>query len=476
MSSSILVVSNKQDVFAAVTHCLDGNFHVEQTFNRGDALEMAGRNHYELILFDIELLTDVEEKKIQKEAMQVPWDLFSASEVVVLSPREMIREAVKAVKAGAADYITYPIEPAELKHVIEDLYHDIAARSELAFLRDRFWQSDSLEIMRTRNPEMKGIFDKVRSVAPTRATVLLTGETGTGKGVMARLIHRHSNRRDNQFTTVHCGAIPDTLIESELFGHEKGAFTGAVRRKLGKFEIAHGGTIFLDEIGTLTPSAQIKFLQVLQNGIFQRVGGEENINVDVRVIAATNAELEKMCDEGLFRKDLFYRLNIFPIEVPPLRKRKEDIPYLTDLFLKKLNRGENKKIHTVAPDVMESFRNYLWPGNIREMENIMERAYIMETSHILRSENLAGEVVYNGSQSGGAGPATGNHIPPLSEIRRRAVETAESAYLTELLERYQGRINHAAVSAGVTTRQIHKLMKKHAIRKDDFRDTGGSSE
>ena len=168
---------------------------------------------------------------------------------------------------------------------------------------------------------MKMVFDKIRSVALTKSTVLLTGETGTGKGVLANLVHRHSNRRDAQFISVHCGAIPDTLLESELFGHEKGAFTGAVRRKLGKFEIASGGTIFLDEIGTITPSAQIKLLQVLQDGTFQRVGGEETIEANVRVIAATNADLKKMCDDGHFRKDLYYRLDVFPIELPPLRGR-----------------------------------------------------------------------------------------------------------------------------------------------------------
>ena len=231
----------------------------------------------------------------------------------------------------------------------ESINESLLLQSELDYLRDRFWQADSLEIVQTRCPGMKTVFDKIRSVAPTKSTVMLTGETGTGKGVMANLIHKHSNRSEAQFISVHCGAIPDTLLESELFGHEKGAFTGAVRRKLGKFEIAKGGTIFLDEIGTVTPSAQIKLLQILQDGTFQRVGGEETLEANVRVIAATNTDLKRMCDDGLFRKDLYYRLNVFPIEIPPLRERMEDIPHFVDVFLRKMNKFHLKAHSSRGP-------------------------------------------------------------------------------------------------------------------------------
>jgi len=264
--------------------------------------------------------------------------------------------------------------------------------SELDYLRDRFWQEDSLEIVRTRSPLMKRLFDKVRSVAPTKSTVLLNGETGTGKGVLARLIHQHSNRKDGPFISVHCGAIPDTLLESELFGHERGAFTGAVRRKLGKFEIAQGGTIFLDEIGTITPSAQIKLLEILQDGTFHRVGGEERIEANMRVIAATNADLRKMCEAGQFRKDLYYRLNVFPLEIPPLKERMEDIGYIVEVILKKLNKFDLKEIHDIHPHVIDAFGNYPWPGNIRELENLMERAYILEESPILMPDSFPDEL------------------------------------------------------------------------------------
>jgi len=338
--------------------------------------------------------------------------------------------------------------------------------SELDYLRDRFWQEDSLEIVRTRSPLMKTVFDKVRSVAPTKSTVLLNGETGTGKGVLARLIHHHSNRKDGPFISVHCGAIPDTLLESELFGHEKGAFTGAVRRKLGKFEIAQGGTNFLDEIGTITPSAQIKLLEILQDGTFHRVGGEETIEANVRVIAATNADLQKMCNEGQFRKDLYYRLNVFPVEIPPLRDRIEDVAYIVDVILKRVNKFHSKEIHDTDPRVIEAFGKYSWPGNIRELENLMERAYILEESPILTPESFPNELFTSDPSQV---QVVADISVTLAEVRRKAIEQTEAYYLKGLLAASKGRIKETAGAAGISPRQLHKLMKKYGIRKEEFK-------
>lgn len=293
---------------------------------------------------------------------------------------------------------------------------------------DKFWQDDSLDYVQTKCRAMKAVFEKIRSVAPTKSTVMLIGETGTGKGILANLIHRHSNRKEAPFISVHCGAIPDTLLESELFGHERGAFTGAVRRKLGKFEIAKGGTIFLDEIGTITPSAQIKLLQILQDGLFQRVGGEETMEANVRVIAASNTDLKKMCDDGLFRKDLYYRLNVFPIEIPPLRERVDDIPHFVDVFLKKMSRFSQKNIHHVDPLVIEAFQHYRWPGNIRELENLIERAYILERSPVLRSESFPRELFESGAPA--ANTPVHNAVT-LSEARRRGIAEIEQKYLRD---------------------------------------------
>jgi transcriptional regulator with GAF, ATPase, and Fis domain len=255
-------------------------------------------------------------------------------------------------------------------------------------------------------------------------------------------------------------------LESELFGHEKGAFTGAVRRKLGKFEIASGGTIFLDEIGTITPSAQIKLLQVLQDGTFQRVGGEETISADVRVICATNTDLKQMCEEGQFRKDLYYRINVFPIEVPPLRTRVEDIPHLCDVFLKEMNRFNTKEIHDVDPRVMETFKRYPWPGNIRELENLMERAYILETSSLLTPEGFPSELFESDMA---LATLAVDSSQTLAEVRRKGIEDIERNYLKELLAQNKGKVKESAEAAGITTRQLHKLMSKYGIRKEDFR-------
>ena len=362
--------------------------------------------------------------------------------------------------------MTFPLHPHEVQLIVENIDDKIRLQSELDYLRDRFWRSESLAILRTNSLVMKEVFNKVRSVSQSNSTVLLTGETGTGKGVIANLIHQHSQRRENQFINIHCGAIPETLLESELFGHEKGAFTGAVRRKLGKFEIAQAGTIFLDEIGTISSAIQVKLLQVLQEKIFQRVGGEVSIEADVRIIAATNADLKNMVSNDTFRSDLYYRLNVFPLEIPPLRERITDIPLLVEQFIKKLNRFNTKDIRGIDSEVLKALQNYTWPGNIRELENIIERAYILETSSILSRYSFPNELFDNMKEA---------HFHPidtsltLDKVRNQEVAVVEKKYLQELLTMYKGKINETAKAAGVGTRQLHKLMKKHGIRKEEFK-------
>ena len=353
-----------------------------------------------------------------------------------------------------------------MKLLVGDIRFGVIQRSELDYLRDQFWRIDARETVFTNNEHMKGIYKKAKSVAPTKATVLLYGETGTGKGVMARLIHQHSQRQKAQFIGVHCGAIPDTLLESELFGHEKGAFTGAAKRKLGKFEIARGGTIFLDEIATISSAAQIKLLQVLQDGTFSRVGGENTLNTDARVIVATNADLKQMAKEGLFRKDLFYRLNVFPVEIPPLRERVEDLPLFIDCCLERLNLSYQKQITGVRPEVLRALQGYDWPGNVRELENLIERAYILEETYQLTPESFPTELFPEQAPTAVLPLDTGLS---LAEARKRANEAFERQYLKDLLVRHQGSIKKSADGAGVTTRQIHKLLSRYGIQKEDFR-------
>ena len=465
----ILVASENLGACDAIPAFFVGEYGVDVASSKESCLEMFRKKRYEFTFVDVEFLTasiPCNGPDGYRAALQPFWQAFPTAQIVVMSSPEMIREAVMAVKAGASNYITYPIDKEEVRYVIQSLYEFVRRESELDFLRDGFWRSDSLEIVETDNSVMREVFDKVRAVAPTKSTVLLTGETGTGKGVLAKLIHRHSHRSEQQFISVHCGAIPDTLLESDLFGHEKGAFTGAVRRKLGKFEIAHRGTIFLDEVGTLTPSAQIKLLQVLQERSFQRVGGESTIEVDVRIIAATNKDLKKMTDEGIFRDDLYYRLSVFPIEIPPLRKRVEDIPIISRYILNKLNKFHSKGIHEIDRQVFAAFKGYPWPGNIRELENLMERAYILEASSVLRPESFPAELFLSGytlAQSYEISSYT------LEEVRSEAIEEIERRYLKELLLAQKGRIDASAKAAGIGVRQLNNLMKKYGLKKEEFR-------
>jgi DNA-binding NtrC family response regulator len=466
---SILIASNNQLACELIREYFSPEYRVKVVPDRDSCLIEFRKKRREFTFIDVELLRTLGSQRGRydhKSGLEPFRQAFPTAEIIVLSSQEMIREAVNVVKAGASDYLTYPIHRDELRYVTESIGESIKLRSELNYFRDSFLEKESLEIVQTISPVAKEIFGKVLSVAPTKSTVLLTGETGTGKGLIAKFIHLNSQRKNAQFISVHCGAIPDTLLESELFGHEKGAFTGADRRKLGKFEIANGGTIFLDEVGTITPSAQIKLLRVLQEKIFQRVGGEIDIETDVRIIAATNANLKKLSNDGLFRSDLYYRLSVFPIEIPPLRERREDIPLLVKYFLKKMNQSYSKEICEVHPKVMQAFEQYTWPGNIRELENLIERAYILETSSVLTPESFPRELF--GSEHARMQVPL-NPSLTLAEVRRRGIENIEQHYLVELLGLTKGKIKKTAEAAGITTRQLNKLMNKYGLQKEDFK-------
>jgi len=463
---SVLIISPIEDETRLIRESLPSDYQVENANSVTDALEMHRQRSFDIIFSDVKLLRDTSEIETIPEVINLLKEMNPLTEILILSSKDFIRDTVKAVKAGAQDYLTYPVDPSEVRLVINSLNESLAKNTELDYLRDQFWKPEWLDIIKSRNVEMREVFKKIRSVAPTRATVMLFGETGTGKGLLARMIHMHSNRCDNPFINVHCGAIPDTLLESELFGHEKGAFTGAVRRKPGKFEMAHGGTIFLDEIGTISPSAQVKLLQVLQDGTFSRVGGEAVLQTDARVIAATNADIGEMCKRGEFRKDLYYRLNVFPVELPSLRERIEDIPQIVDLFLKKMKQRHEKNIDAVHPQVLQAFKKYHWPGNIREMENLLERACILETTRVLTPESFPTSLFESGNAH--AVLPVQAHLP-LAEARRQAVDDFERQYLKELFSRNKGRVNRAAEEADITTRQLNKLMVRYGIKKEVYK-------
>jgi len=462
----IVIVTKNGAAREAIEHCF-ANYAIDNVESVEEALCLSQDPPCDYLFLETEQLggTRNGDHRHYRVALNPLRALFPAAHVVVISAPELIRETVKAVKAGASSYLVYPIVAEEVALVREGLEEAARARAELAHLRDPFWQDDH-QLVQTGSHLMEEVYRKVRQVAPTKSTVLLSGETGTGKNVLAKLIHRRSNRADKQFISVHCGAIAETLLESELFGHERGAFTGAVRQKLGKFEIADGGTIFLDEVGTISPTMQIKLLEVLQDRTFHRVGGEQTIEVDVRILAATNTDLKQLVEQGSFRKDLYFRLDVFPIELPPLRERRQDIPALSQVFLDRLNLLYQKDIEELHPVVLTAFNSYEWPGNIRELESLIERAYILESSLVLTPDSFPGELF---DAAGTVGQLAVDTDKPLAHARQLAVEAVERLYLKEQLAANDGRINATARAAGITERQLHKLMVKHGLKKEEFK-------
>ncbi len=321
-------------------------------------------------------------------------------------------------------------------------------------------------LIETRSPLMREVFQKANLVASTQTTVLLTGETGVGKSTLARHIHLSSSSSNKPFMAINCGAIPENLIESELFGHEKGAFTGAVSRKTGRFEQANGGTIFLDEIGTLSQSAQVKLLYFMQDRIFQRVGGTKDIHVAVRIIAATNADLRSLCARDMFRQDLMYRLNVFPIEIPPLRERVEDIPIMAESILNRLKQSMPRQVDGISREVIEAFENYSWPGNVRELENLLERALILENTRMLTPMSFPPQLFIH---QPGCGNELINIDLPLSQVRKIHTEAIEKQYLQQLLIKNRGRIKDSAQQAGIGERHLNKLMGKYGLDKKEYK-------
>lgn len=470
MKFALLACTDQAAVNTIVT-ALGSSHHVDIVSDRDACIAQFSTRRYDVTFLELALLDahSGSGNGVDYDALLQPfWDEFPAADIVVLAKNHAIREAVRVVKAGASNYLTFPIDPEELNYSLESIDRANLAEAELDYLRGEFWCPDAAGLVRTRSPLMQDVFQQMRLVAPTKANVLLVGETGTGKSLLAKLIHQHSPRADGPFVSVHCGAIPDTLIESELFGHEKGAFTGATQRRLGKFEIANGGTIFLDEVSTLTPAAQIKLLQVIQERFLQRVGGETCLNVDVRVLAATNIDLKPLCQEGKFRTDLFYRLNVFPIAVPPLRERREDIPGLIESFVRRACVGAPHQLRLPPPEVLVAMQRYPWPGNVRELENVIERAVILEQGSALSARSIPSDII-NSNPAGAAAAVSPDVSLTLEEARTHALDVCAKAYLTSQLTAHGGRIDHTAEAAGITPRHLHHLMKRHNLHKEDFR-------
>lgn len=358
-------------------------------------------------------------------------DLDSSIEVVMLSALDSAEQAVSSLRKGAYDYITKPFDADELLATLSRLAEGLKLKSELEYLKEELNERTGLRYVRgemiSKSPLMRKVFGLMEAVSLTSSGVLITGESGTGKELVARAIHHMSSRKEKPFVAVNCGAVPSELMESELFGHERGAFTGAHQRKIGKFEYADTGTLFLDEVSTLPMHLQIKLLRVLQERSFERVGSNSPIKVDIRVIAASNARLEDEVAAGRFREDLFYRLKVVPIELPPLRERKEDVPLLIGHFLEKLSKKCGKRVEGVHPEVIRAFAEYSWPGNVRELENLMERLVVLAPDGgLIRADDLPIGMLAIKDEDG-----DGDEPPDFKE----AVRAFEGRYIKGVLER-----------------------------------------
>jgi DNA-binding NtrC family response regulator len=382
--------------------------------------------------------------------------------IIVTTAFGSIDRVVEAMRLGAYDFLTKPInDPTYLKLVIDRALKKRALQDEVLSLRQLLKENYSFHNIISKNPRMHQIFELIRHIAGTKSTVLIEGETGTGKELIAKAIHYASDVRGN-LVAVNCAALPETLLESELFGHEKGAFTSAEARRKGRFELADGGTIFLDEIGDISAAMQAKLLRVLQERKFERVGGHESIEVDLRVIAATNKSLEKEVSENKFREDLFYRLNVIRIDLPPLRDRPEDIPLLIAHFLTKYARP-NEPPKKVAPEAMEMMLSYRWPGNIRELENAIERAAVTTMGDTINPDNLPTKVV-------GGGPKEKPQFDidlknPLPYYLKIATEQIEREYIRKALEKTHGNVGRCAELCGLSRRSISGKISQYRIEK-----------
>ncbi len=378
--------------------------------------------------------------------------------VILITGYGTVEQAVEAIKLGAYDYICKPIIDDEMKVVIARAVEQKRLRSENADLRQRLDLRYSFNSIIGGDYKMQKLYDTISLVAPTKANVLITGESGTGKTMIARAIHQNSTRKDGPFVEVNCGALPETLLESELFGHTRGSFTGAVADAPGKFKVAHRGSIFLDEISNSTPILQMKLLRILQDKEFEPVGGHTTVKVDVRVILATNTDLATEVKEGRFREDLYYRINVVSIHLPPLRERISDIPLLAEHFLRKYTKENEKHIESIADETLELLSRHSWPGNVRELENVVERAVVLTRNSVLTPQDLPPTLIGDGVELGEFIP-TSNEIVPL----KQALEDPECRIIEKALTKLSGSRQKTAEALDINRTTLFNKMKKYAL-------------
>ena len=441
----ILIVDDELSVRTSLKEWfLEEGFTVETAESGEDALNKMHTGPYDLILLDIKM-PGMDGITLQKKIKEIDEDAI----IIIMTAYASVDTAVEALKLGAFDYVTKPFDPDDLSQLIRNALKQKELTSENVQLKEKISELSGVDDIIGQSEEMKRVFEMVDTVAETDSTVLIRGESGTGKELIARAIHSRSKRRYFPIVAVNCGAIPETLLESELFGHEKGAFTGAQYRRKGKLELANGGTLFLDEIGDISFKMQIDLLRVLEGKRFTRLGGSEEISVDFRLICATNKNLEKLVEEEKFREDLYYRINVFSIFLPPLRKRKSDIIMLANHFIQKYARSMGKPKKSIASNVQEMMLEYSWPGNVRELENAIERAMVIGKGPEITIEDLPLHI--NTTEKSNSGKVK------LSDL--------EKDHILRMLEETGGNVTKAANLLGIDRVTLYNKMKKYGVKR-----------
>jgi two-component system response regulator PilR (NtrC family) len=459
-SPRILVVDDERSMreLMAIVLRREG-YDVLLAENGRSAIDLLQREPVDLLISDIKM-PDVSGVEVLRAAKAVDRDILG----IMITAFASTETAVEAMRLGACDYLSKPFDVDLLKMKVREKIESRELRQENVLLKRTLGLTHQFSNIVGRSQAMLDVFKMIETIARTNSTILLTGESGTGKGLVAQAVHFHSLRRERPMVSLNCGALPETLLESELFGHMRGSFTGADGNKKGLLEVGERGTVFLDEIGEMTPSMQVKLLHVLQERRFRRVGGLEELQADIRFIAATNQDLTKRVADGRFREDLFYRINVIPIVLPPLRDRREDIPLLAEHFLAKYTDLMGKQIAGISRDAMELLVRYAWPGNIRELENVMERAVALEATPSVLADSLTPAIRGRAAQQPAAAAATVETVPGPGFDLEAHVQEIERGYIAEALRRAGGVQVKAAELLGMSFRSFRYYAKKYNLR------------
>jgi DNA-binding NtrC family response regulator len=452
---NILIVDDEVDLRRAIAEILQTEgYEVREASNGEEALDLLRGNAFDILIADMKL-PGISGNMLLQAALEIYPEIVG----IIITGYGTIESAVEAMKKGAYDYLSKPFQIVEISLVVKQALERRCLREENAYLKTQLKEKYGFENIIGESRAMREAFQLVETIAKTNSTVLITGETGTGKELIAKAVHYNSLRRDQKIVSINCGAIPETLLESELFGHVRGAFTGAHQTQIGRFEQANKGTMFLDEIGNMSPKLQVKLLRVLQEREFERLGGTETIKVDVRIIAATSANLKDLVDHNEFRSDLYYRLNVIPLQMPSLRERREDVPLLAKHFIQKYCQGSNLELKTISQEAMKMLMNYNWPGNVRQLENSIERAVaLVGTRNIILPADLPHEV----QKTNGNLFLSEIYIPDEGVNFNTEVSSLERALILQSLRRTGGNKRQAAELLNLKrTTLIEKLRRLH---------------